>query len=229
MTGGDRQKGRFLYRDFVEYMPTAKVHLVGNHRPRIIGRDHGFWRRFRMINWGVMIPNERQNLHLAAELAEEFPGILNWLIEGYRALGCRGTQPPDSVMVASEQFREASDPFGDFLREMTVDAPEATISKAELYTQYTRYCDQQGIQPRYRLTKRAFGNRIAERGYREIRTHGGVHVWQGLRQGPNSILWTLKPCVVSVLIDALGDLKRQLPKTFSPIIFLRGLWGKMLF
>lgn len=55
-TGGDRQKGRFLYAKFVEYWPSAKIHLVGNHRPKINGTDDGIWRRFILIDWPVSAP-----------------------------------------------------------------------------------------------------------------------------------------------------------------------------
>jgi len=182
ITGGDRQKGRFLYKPFFEFEPTAKIHLVGNHRPRITGRDDGIWRRFRLLDWAVQIPGERQDRSLAARLEPEFPGILNWMIQGELERVRRGgTCPPDSVLAATTRFREDSDSFGDFLRECTVDDPSDEISKRELFRLYGEYCEDQNIQPRFRLTKRYFGNRVADRGYEERRSTAGEHVWVGLR------------------------------------------------
>ena len=179
MTGGDKQKGRFHYEDFFEFIPTAKIHLVGNHRPRIVGRDDGIWRRFRLIEWGIKIPEERRDLKLDQKLLPEFSGILNWMIQGTLALGERGTSAPQSVKVATDKFREESDVFGDFLREKTFDDPESYISKNELYDLYKKYCEEQ--QDRFPIRKRSLGNRIADRGYAEDKIHSG-HIWRGLRE-----------------------------------------------
>jgi putative DNA primase/helicase len=181
MTGGDRQKGRFHYAPFFEFNPTAKIHLVGNHRPKIVGRDDGIWRRFRLVEWSVKIPEERRDLHLDQKIAAEFPGILNWLIEGALALGDRGTCPPSAVTAATDKLRQDSDAFGDFLREKTVEEPEGIITKAELYDLYKEYCDEQEIQDRYRSSKRKVGHLVIERGYDECLLHESKKAWRGLR------------------------------------------------
>ena len=180
--GGDRQKGRFHYKPFFEYDPTAKVHLVGNHRPRIQGRDDGIWRRFRLIDWGVKIAEADRDLRLQEKLAPEFPGILNWMIAGALMLGDSGTLSPQSVIMATEKFREDSDSFGDFLKEKTVDDPEGKISKAELFEVYKLYCNDQEIQQRWRIVLRVFNKRIEERGYGEGVLDGGkTRIWRGIR------------------------------------------------
>ena len=181
MTGGDRQKGRFHYKTFFEYDPTAKIHLVGNHRPRITGRDDGIWRRFRLVDWPVKIPDEKQDLRLWGKLAAEFSGILNWAIAGALALSERGTQPPPSVIASTNQFRADSDSFGDFLREKTEDDPAGTVTKAGLFNAYRDYCEDQALPPKYRQTKRKVGFLMIERGYDEGIKHGNAKIWHGIR------------------------------------------------
>lgn len=181
MTGGDRQKGRFHYRPFFEFNPTAKIHLVGNHRPKIVGRDDGIWRRFRLVEWSIKIPEECRDLHLDQKIAAEFPGILNWLIEGALALGDRGTCPPSAVTAATDRFRKDSDDFGAFLRDKTVEDPEGIITKAELYDLYKEYCDEQEIREVYRYSKKKVGKIIFERGYDEGTLHQTKEVWRGIR------------------------------------------------
>lgn len=181
MTGGDRQKGRHHYKDYIEFNPTAKIHLVGNHRPHISGRDDGIWRRFLLIDWGVKIPAENRDLKLDQKLQPEFSGILNWMIEGAIALRDRGTCPPESIRAATMKFREDSDSFGEFLREKTMDDLDGTIYKSDLYNLYKEYCTEQEIQERYRYSKKKVGKLVFERGYDEGFVHGSTAVWRGLR------------------------------------------------
>lgn len=182
MTGGDRLKAKFHYKPFFHYSPTAKIHLVGNHYPRISGRDDGFWRRFRLVNWGVKIPESERDLRLQEKIKPEFSGILNWMIKGALDLGDNGTRPPASVLAATRKLREDSDPFGDFLREKTVNDSDGAIAKGELFSLYKMYCDDQETQQRFRLTQRIFHQRIAEKGYGEaIVENGTTRVWVGIR------------------------------------------------
>ena len=180
-TGGDRQKGRYHYQGFVEFVPTAKIHLVGNHRPRITGVDDGIWRRFRLINWGVLIPEAQRDPRLAKKLEKEFPGILNWAIQGAIEWYSSGTQAPDSVIMATDEFREESDAFGDFLREKTVEEENGSVSVGHLFFCYKHYCDDQDTKPSYRLNKRSFGLKIASRGYTQGKINRNERAWKGIR------------------------------------------------
>lgn len=117
ITGGDRQKGRFHYGNYVEYFPTYKIALVGNHKPRIDGTDDGIWRRFLLIDWPVQIPIERRDPMLKDKLAAEMPGILNWCVAGARAWLADGLNPPESCKAATAAFRQGSDKLAEFLAE----------------------------------------------------------------------------------------------------------------
>jgi putative DNA primase/helicase len=183
LSGGDWQKGKFHYQDFFEFSPTAKVFLVGNHRPRINGRDDGIWRRFRLVDWPVQIPEEKRDQALPLKLRDEFSGILNWCIKGALALGEKGTLPPASVRESTAKFREDSDSFGEFLRATTIDDAEGFIPKGELYSLYKDYCLDADIKSHFTLNKVSFGKRIMERGYFEGKHKVGgnmVHAWRGL-------------------------------------------------
>jgi phage/plasmid-associated DNA primase len=120
-------------------------------------------------------------LRLWGKLAAEFSGILNWAIEGTLALGERGTQPPASVLAATDKFKSDCDSFGDFLREKTDDDPTGTVTKAELFKAYRDYCDEQALAPKYRQTKRKVGFLMIERGYDEGTRHESAKTWLGTR------------------------------------------------
>ena len=182
LSGGDRMKGRFHYQDFFEFDPTAKIHLVGNHRPKISGRDDGIWRRFRLVDWPVKIPKEEQDFQFWEKLKPEFSGVLNWLIAGAVSIGKKGTLPPPCVLAATSKYRDDCDTFGEFLREKTIPDPAGVLSKSDLFELYKDWCDDQEIPERFRYSKRKVGYLMIERSYDEKKTAGGSRVWAGLRR-----------------------------------------------
>lgn len=50
--------------------------------PKAEDASYGFFRRFLYLVFEVVIPEQAQNRHLAADLRDEFPGILNWILRG---------------------------------------------------------------------------------------------------------------------------------------------------
>jgi putative DNA primase/helicase len=180
ITGGDRQKGRFHYGNFVEYSPTYKIALVGNHKPRIDGTDDGIWRRFLLVDWPVQIPLERRDALLKDKLAAELPGIFNWAAGGTRAWLAEGLNPPESCRVATAEFREKSDSLAEFIAENFHDDPEGSCTKSAVFAAYRQWADKQGIgRP---MSKRGLGFQLVNRGWQEFRSgHGKSHCWSGRR------------------------------------------------
>ena len=179
-TGGDRQKGRFLYASHVEYDPTAKLALVGNHRPGVEGRDHGFWRRFLLVDWPVCIPNERQDVTLPARLRAEFPGILNWCLTGARDWLEHGLNPPAACLAATEKFRTESDSLAGFL-ELFQSVPGHAAPKSEVYDLYTQWASEEGIPAARHLSKRGLGRSLRDRGWLDARKgRDNQHVWNDI-------------------------------------------------
>ncbi len=56
ITGGDRIKCRFLYKEFFEYEPTFKLWLVTNDLPLVTGSDDAIWRRIRLYGFPLVFP-----------------------------------------------------------------------------------------------------------------------------------------------------------------------------
>jgi putative DNA primase/helicase len=180
MTGGDVQKGRGHYQDFQEYEPSMKLHLVGNHLPRINGTDDGIWRRFFIVPWNVRLPDTQGAVDHPRMMEEEFSGILNWVLIGAQAFYNGGTLQPDEIKRLSRSFREESDTVGTFLRERTTEDPDGEVTKATLYEVYQKHCEEEGIQKNYRLSKKSFGIDLKGRGVNEA-TRRNVRLWTGIR------------------------------------------------
>jgi putative DNA primase/helicase len=180
ITGGDKVKGRFHYGNFVEYFPTYKIALVGNHKPRISGTDDGIWRRFLLVDWPVKIPKEKQDATLKDKLAAELPGILNWCIAGAQSWLSVGLNPPKSCLVATGAFRESSDELGEFIAEHFEQSDDDFCTKSDAFNTYSQWAGSNGIK--FPLSKRGLGIQLINRGWREFRSsHGNSHCWAGVR------------------------------------------------
>lgn len=177
ITGGDPLTARFMRAEWFDFTPALKLWLATNHRPVIRGTDHAMWRRVRLIPFTVTISDDERDPTLGDTLATEAPGILAWLVAGCRAWLAHGLGTPDSVRAATGEYRAAMDVLGAFIAERCIADPEADVPARDLYDQYQRWC---GATSERAMTRRAFGLRLAERGYVATRTKH-ERGWRGIR------------------------------------------------
>jgi putative DNA primase/helicase len=152
LVSGDSMTGEEKFLPPFTFIPVAKLWLMGNHKPVIVGTDTGIWRRVRLIPFTEVISKEEKIPadELRRTFVEEGPGILNWLLEGLR--GCdRGfiIPLPDSVAAAVEEYREGEDDLGEFIRDCIYDAPlESVLSvgKLEVFKAYEEWAQDNGVR-----------------------------------------------------------------------------------
>ncbi|MCK4873629.1 MAG: hypothetical protein KAS72_12980 [Phycisphaerales bacterium] len=181
LTGADRIVARHLYREPIEFDPTHKLWIYGNHKPAIRGTDDGIWRRIHLIPFNVKIPDEEKDPHLTEKLRRERDGILAWAVRGCLEWQCDGLGLPGAVASATEAYRSESDRLGAFLDECCIVEMRARIGKSDLYAAYEAWCRDSG---EYAMSKRKLGQRLIERGVGEERTkHQRGWVGLGLLQG----------------------------------------------
>jgi putative DNA primase/helicase len=162
LTGGDRIKARRMRQDFFSFAPTHKLWLLGNHRPEVGTGGFAFWRRMRLIPFERTVSDDRKIDNLADILvAEEGPGILNWLIEGARRYlgGDRDLTGPDKVRIATTAYAETEDHTGRFFDETCVLDPGCRAEQSRLYSVYKAWCQGEGAPP---ASSRAFAARARE-------------------------------------------------------------------
>ncbi|MFJ2478326.1 phage/plasmid primase, P4 family [Streptomyces sp. NPDC087659] len=162
LTGGDRIKARRMRQDFFSFEPTHKLWLLGNHRPEVGTGGFAFWRRMRLIPFERVVPDDRKINNLADILvAEEGPGILNWLIDGARRylMGAKDLTGPARVRIATTAYAETEDHTGRFLDESCTLSPDQRAEQARLYAAYKDWCQADGVPP---ISSRAFAARVRE-------------------------------------------------------------------
>jgi len=178
LTGGDRCTARFLYGEYFSFDPTAKFWLAVNHKPQVTDDSHGFWRRVRLIPFLARFSGRDCDKDLLAKLKSEASGILVWAIKGCLLWQRDGLGLPKSIDLATQAYREESDPLAQFLNDRYVLCPDGVVESSILRRDYQNWSTENGEKP---LDPRTFTNRLRARGCLNGRFgHNRVRGWKGL-------------------------------------------------
>lgn len=190
LTGGDTISARFLFKEFVEFVPQMKIWLGTNHKPVIRGTDEAIWRRIRLIPFsqqygesgtgegtsqGEILPKD---VLLPGKLRVELPGILAWAVRGCLAWQKDGFLTSEAIRKATANYRAESDVIGTFLNEECIRDERANVLTSSVYDAYIAWCKASGEDP---IAKRSLGQQLQERGFDPRRGAGGIRLWKGLR------------------------------------------------
>ena len=184
LTGVDRLRARFLNQEWFSFDPTCKLILSVNHRPVVSDDSFGFWRRVRLIPFDRAFQPDPT---LAAELRDEAPGILAWMVRGCLDWQRHRLGQPARVAQATAEYSADSDVLGGFFLEACELDPGAEIGATELYEHYKRWAEAQGYSERERLSVTAFGRKVAERFERDRDNRTGRVVYRGLARRSDAI------------------------------------------
>ncbi|MAG14040.1 MAG: hypothetical protein CMN78_05540 [Spirochaetales bacterium] len=171
MSGGDEITARYLYGEWFSYKPQFKIFIQTNHKPVIRGSDYAIWRRIRLIPFSVTFSPEKQDRHLLHKLEAELAGILNWALEGLERWREKGLEMPDEVRTATNEYRSEMDVLSAFLGDCCNTGNGSMASAKSLYSAYAEWCESTG---EYKMSQRAMGTKLRERGFDSIRQRNGV-------------------------------------------------------
>lgn len=174
-------------RKFIDPYYVTGIPLLmanANQMPSIPESDTAMMRRLYVIPFNVTIPEWRQNKSLGEELRNEYPGILNWILEGRKKLIENDYNLPADVNARKVMEEEMSDYdsalyfVGKKMKYKSVPENGTTVVQKWvhlkiLYTAYCRWCMANNIEA-YGKTK--FTNVLTDAGYIKNRDGGGVKI-----------------------------------------------------
>ncbi len=179
LTGGDRVTARFLYSEWFTFVPTAKYWLAFNHPPQVADTSTGFWRRVRIIPFPHEFGNGEADRTLSAVLRAEAVGILAWMVRGCLKWQREDLEAPERVRLATQAYREESDPLADFLAERCLLRLDVRISATCLWEEYLSWASDN--YERNPLSRRAFTRALEARGLKKARLgHERTWTWLGI-------------------------------------------------
>jgi P4 family phage/plasmid primase-like protien len=163
-TSGDAMQLDRKHKPPIQAVPTARLVLATNNRPRFSDRSGGLWRRMILMPFRVIIadddPGRVFGMDKSAwwEASGELPGILNWALAGLDRLRRQDRFTRSEVCEqALAEYRTENNPARMFLLEVCRETPEGQAPCGELYKTYRNWCQANGYSP---LADRSFGKEV---------------------------------------------------------------------
>lgn len=185
MTGDGIMKVRGLHKGFVSFMPQFKITLSFNNKPLVRDPTDGMWRRLLLVPFeqrfftaDKMEPGGKLlDPGLERRLEKELPGILNWVLDGYRMWREGGLQVPEKIRAATAAYRAESNPVREFIDDWCELKPDASIQAKRLYDAFVEW---NGAGAAGAMSQTTFGYKIKDMGINKERGRTGV-VYEGIQ------------------------------------------------
>jgi putative DNA primase/helicase len=188
ITSQDKITARNLYQDFFDFYPSHKTFLTTNHKPIIRGTDIGIWRRIHLLPFTVVIPADKVEKDFRElRLMPELPGILNWALAGLAAYRERGLNPPKTVLISTQEYREDMDVVGQWIAERCELDPQACVPTRALHNDYSEWAVE---EVGWELKMPRFRRQLSDRGFAAAKGTHGQRMVLGLRLKPAGGAWT---------------------------------------
>ena len=181
LTGGEAMKVRHLNRELFKLRPAFKLIVTFNNKPVVQDTSDGIWRRMMLVHFTQSLSREEYDLTLGDKLKAEAPGILNHMLDGWRLWRERGLDPPEAVRAATKEYRDDSDPLGNFLRTATQRREGAWVPSKNLYACYEGWCAVSGLA--HVMSQQLFGRLLTGRGIERVKQ--GTVFYRGIEIMPD--------------------------------------------
>ncbi len=180
LVSGESLTINMKFKDQFKFTPEAKFIFAVNTMPRVDDSSTATERRMNVVQFNNNF-REDPNIYLRFSgglLAKELPGILNWMLEGYRSLMKEnrfiGTTEQKGAL---EEYRAENSSVDGYISECLGFVKGSEVPASQLYGEYKDYCVKDGRKYKSNIafTKemKAYGTRTRKFIFRE-RAHGSA-------------------------------------------------------
>jgi putative DNA primase/helicase len=129
-TGDDFISARRLYCEGTSFKVQGLVVLSTNALPKIHDQSIALWDRLWCVPFNHYFMPEERDKHIVEKLKDECPGVLNWLITGYkRYVDKTRLIPCAAITEQTEEYRRDEDFYSPFFDAgiVTIDQKKKTV------------------------------------------------------------------------------------------------------
>lgn len=174
--GGDEIVSRQGYGQMFASKPEGKLWLSTNDLPEIRAADDAMWRRLKPIPFHAKFRGETVDPKLEQKLANEYPGILNWALEGATQYSSDGLGSCSAVDRLQTRMRMQSDSVLAWLSECCVEKSDVEIQSSTAYDSYLLFAQK---SERKALSTAAFRISLEGKGFHHHKRRK-FNVFEGL-------------------------------------------------
>ncbi|MCL2026607.1 MAG: phage/plasmid primase, P4 family, partial [Leptospirales bacterium] len=149
MTGGDTITARFLHQNSFEFRPQYTLFINTNHLPQVHDDTIFAGGRVKLIPFERHFTESEQDKGLKAFFKQpgNISGIFNWFLEGFRLMQAEGLKQPQTIIDATNEYREESSTVGQFMRECLINVPSHNVPFKDVRAAYDAWCEENGYKP----------------------------------------------------------------------------------
>jgi putative DNA primase/helicase len=177
LTGGDPISARLMRQDFFTFLPAFKLVIAGNYKPSLSAVDSAIRRRFNLVPFTVTIA--KPDKELPDKLRAEWPGILQWMIDGCRQWFETGLNPPGAVRAATEGYLGEEDTLAQWVEECCVTGRDRWGAGSRLWESWKAWAEANNERPG---SRKAFAQAMQTHGYEPDKS--GVRGYAGIQLKP---------------------------------------------
>lgn len=205
-TGDDPITARGMQENFTTFLPTFKLVIVGNYAPKMASVTGAMKRRLRVFPFNCQ-PAE-VDTHLKAKLREEWPQILQWMVEGCLVWQREGLGRFTAEKLATEAFFENEDVVSDWLDELCERVEGAFTSYRDLLESYNSFRRHAGMFP---VEQKLLMDDLSDRGFERSKGGKGTRGMRGIKvvRSLEYRLSTCEPQPVAGAPDNVVDLQAR--------------------
>jgi hypothetical protein len=140
----------------------APSRISRTNKPGLRSVDEAIRRRFHLVPFTVTIPADQRDPNLSERLKLEWPGILQWMIDGCLEWQREGLCPPEAVSKATAHYLESQDAIAAWLDDACERDPDSWEKKTDLLASWKAWANNAGEEV---LSRSRFYDALENRGF----------------------------------------------------------------
>lgn len=138
VSGKDKISTRLIRSNVIEeFVLSGVVILSTNNLPTVKDRSVAFWDRLKPMPFDHFFPEEERDEKIEEKMAVVYPGILNWLLDGWKNVSVnkkiRLCEASEAVIT---EYRCQDDEYAGFITDCVTECKGMTTTAEDLYQSY---------------------------------------------------------------------------------------------